>query len=37
VFNINAENYTIINANAVSQWAEDGWVWGVSVSADKYK
>ena len=35
MLNIDAENYTTINANAVSQWAEDGWVWGVSVSVDE--
>jgi len=29
------ENYTTKNADAISKWAEDGWVWGVPATKDE--
>jgi len=29
------ENYTIRNANAISEWAKDGWAWGIPVNEDE--
>ena len=29
------ENYTIKNANAISEWAADGWHWGVPVTTEE--
>ena len=29
------EDYTVKNANAISKWAEEGWAWGVPVTAEE--
>jgi len=29
------EDYTIKNANAISKWAEEGWAWGIPVTAEE--
>jgi SAM-dependent methyltransferase len=29
------EKYTIKNANAIGEWAKDGWVWGIPVNEDE--
>jgi hypothetical protein len=29
------ENYTIKNANAISEWADSGWAWGIPASKDE--
>jgi len=29
--------YTEINAKAIDQWVENGWVWGIMITHDEYK
>jgi len=29
------KHYTIKNANAISEWAKDGWIWGIPVSEEE--